>query len=77
MRNHRRPRGSELTARAISIQSGKPWYICTKDGHSDVIVSEENLKRYMKEGFNVICAYHKGERYKNLYRIDGRIQFVR
>ena len=75
-KNHRRPTGTELTASTISIQSGKPWYICSKDGRGDVIVSEENLKRYERGGFKVVCAYHKGERYKNLYRIDGRLQFV-
>ena len=64
------------TASAMSVQTWKPWYICKKPGFDDVSVSEENLKRYMQLGFKVECVFYEGKRYKNLYMLDGKLQFV-
>ena len=71
-----RPTESERTASAMSIRTGKPWYICQKEGRHDLIVSEENLKRQMQNGFKVVSVYYAGKKYKNLYTVNGRLQFV-
>lgn len=71
-----RPNESERTASAMSLRTGKPWYICQKEGHPDLIVSEENLKRQMQNGYKVVSVYYRGEKFKNLYTVSGRLQFV-
>lgn len=70
------PTESERTASAMSVRTGKPWYVCRKDGRHDLIVSEENLKRQMQKGYKVVCVYYAGMKYKNLYTVSGRLQFV-
>ena len=68
---------TEATARQVSIKEKKPWYICRHYGCNDVVVSEQDLDRYMQHGYKVLCAYFDGRRYKNLYMVDGKMQFVR
>lgn len=67
---------AERIAGNVSHSSGKPWYVMSKEGYRPVVVSEENLNRYMKNGYTVMSAYLKGKQYKNLYRIEGKLQFV-
>ena len=67
---------SERTASAMSLRTGKPWYVCKKEGCQDLIVSEENLKHQMQNGFKVVSVYYGGKKFKNLYTVSGRLQFV-
>ena len=67
---------SDRTASSMSIRTGKPWYICKKEGQHDLIVSEENMKRFMQNGYKVVSVYYRGKKFKNLYNVNGRLQFV-
>ena len=65
----------EGVARTLSMQ-GKPWYVCQRDESHGRVMSEENLWRYKQMGWSVVCAYWRGERYKNVYTLGGGIQTV-
>ena len=67
---------TEATARQISVREKRPWYICRRYGAKDVVVSDQDLDRYMSLGYKVLCAYFDGKRYKNLYLLDGKLHFV-
>ena len=66
----------EASARRISSHTSRPWYICRRAGSNDVVVSELDLKRYMHLGYSVLCAYFDGKRYKNIYTLDGQMEFI-
>lgn len=66
----------ELTASTLSVTTGKPWYIMKKDGATDKAITEDNMKRFMQLGYKVDCVYYNGERHRNLYTLEGRLQFV-
>lgn len=78
MKNNRQRRMSpiEQVASTLSVTSGKPWFILRKNGYEDKAMTEDSVKRFMQLGYKVICVYFKGDRYKNMYTIDGRLQFV-
>lgn len=54
-------------ARTMSTELLEPCYIMTHDKRSTVVVTEENLSRYMRIGYKVECCYYEGKRYKNAY----------
>ena len=67
----------ESTARELSKRHHEyPWYIFRRKGSNDVIVPECEVKRYMKLGYEVLCAYHNGKRYKNVYLLGDGLHFV-
>ena len=66
----------EVNARRISSHVIRPWYICRRAGSNDVVASEIDLKRYMQLGYSVRCAYFDGKRYKNIYALDGKLEFI-
>lgn len=66
----------ELTASTLSVTTGKPWYIMKKEGAPDKAMTEDSLKRFMQLGYKVDCVYYEGERHRNLYMLEGRLQFV-
>lgn len=44
---------SERTAYYLSEYMRKPWYVCESEERQDLVLSDENLKRYMKLGYTV------------------------
>lgn len=75
-RQHSRQSPIEQVASTLSMTSGKPWFILRKNGYEDKAMTEDSVKRFMQLGYRVICVYFKGNRYKNMYTIDGKLQFV-
>ncbi|MBR1561218.1 MAG: hypothetical protein IJ646_13355 [Clostridia bacterium] len=67
----------EWSARTLSIGTQFPWYVMENEarGHT-IAVSETHLKWYMQQGYKAKAAYYKGERYKNIYNLGGKLQFV-
>lgn len=75
--NERKPLNStEATARLLSTDESIPYYIMLRDGCSDVIVPESELKRHMQLGYKTACAWFKGKRYKNIHCLSDGIHFV-
>lgn len=52
------------------------WYVCQKEGRSDVLVSDRDIDRFMRQGFKVESAFFDGKRYRNIYKLGGEIKFV-
>lgn len=76
MMERRIDRQTEAIARQISSREKRPWYICRRTGCKDVVVSEQDLNRYMRLGYKVLCAYYDGKQYKNIYQLEGKLHFV-
>ncbi len=66
----------EKRARHISYKQRLPWFICRRPGCSDVVVSETDVKRYLKIGYAPVCAYYKGALYDTVFEAGGEIRFM-
>ena len=50
--------------------------ICHRTGCRDVVVSEQDLSRYIQNGYKVLCAYYDGKQHKNLYLVEDKMHFA-
>lgn len=76
MNDKKKKSPAEPTARMLSKREYGAFYVMEKRCRNDVVVSENDLKRYMQLGYTVICAYFDGHRYKNIHRLGGKYEFV-
>ena len=67
---------AEFVAAGVSNRVNRPWYIFHRWCSDPVIVSENDFKRYLNLGYSLICAYYNGKEYKNIYRIEGKLEFI-
>lgn len=67
---------AEFVASGVSNRINRPWYIFHRRCSNPVIVPENEFKRYMNLGYTLICAYYNGKKYKNIYRIEGKLEFI-
>ena len=66
----------EKRARHISYKQDRPWFICRRRGCSDVVVSDLDVKRYLKIGYEPICAIYRGVFYDTVFESCGVIRFT-
>lgn len=55
------------TAKLQSMREGGVWYVMKHPSRNDVVVSENDLSRYMRLGYKTECCYYEGSQYKNAY----------
>lgn len=78
MKTDRKP-NKQIVNLAYTISAKNPniWYICQRNGRGDVLVSDRDIKRFLRIGFHVESAYMNGKRYRNIYMLSGEIHFVK
>ena len=67
----------EKRARHISWKQDHPWFICRRRGCSDVVVSDLDVKRYLKIGYEPLCAFYRGAQYDTIFNVGGEIRFMK
>lgn len=63
-------------AYTMSSYNANIWYVCQRKNTSDVLVSDRDINRFLRLGYQVSGAFLNGKRYRNIYTLGGEIHFV-
>ena len=62
-------------ARNQSVHEGGIWYVMKHPTRSDVVVSENDLARYLVLGYKTECCYCSGRQYRNAYWDNNQMRY--
>lgn len=68
-----------IVSLAYYMSSHNPniWYVCQCLGKSEVLVSDQDINRFLQMGYQVSGAFLNGKHYKNIYSLKGELHFVK
>ncbi len=61
------PRDMHATAAYMSRSTQRPWFVMTRKGCDDIVVSYADHQEMMRRGWKIDCVFYNGFQYANAY----------